>query len=77
MFTEEEKRVLIEQVEMLTSTALSNLKDKSYYALEALLDEYNGLLNEFEEYKKHVEENYEEKEFDPYFEYGVSERDFH
>ncbi len=46
-------------------------------ALEDLLYEYHNLQEKHEDYKEYTKEHYEPRRFNPYKEYGISERDFH
>ena len=42
-----------------------------------LVNAYERLKTEYDEYKEDIQENYELKKIDLYDEYGVSENDFH
>lgn len=50
--------------------------DSLIYALKDMLYEYHNILEELEDLKEDVEENYKLKEIDPYDYYGVSRNDF-
>lgn len=41
-----------------------------------LINEFRSVLAEKEQLEKNLEENYVQKEIDPYAEFGISERDF-
>lgn len=41
-----------------------------------LINEFRSVLAEKEQLKNNLEENYVQKEIDPYAEFGISERDF-
>ena len=43
--------------------------------MDALIDEYNGKRDELQELEEYIDNK--ENKYDPYLEYGVSERDFH
>ena len=45
--------------------------------LDAMIDEYNSKRDELQDLEYQMQEYYEPKKIDPYYEYGVSERDFH
>lgn len=51
--------------------------DSLMAALEDMLYEYHHKEEELEDLQNDIENNYELKRFDPYEEYGVSERDFY
>lgn len=44
--------------------------------LEDMLVEYNRKVEEIEDLKQDIEDNYEPKKIDPYEEYGISINDF-
>jgi len=50
--------------------------DSLIYALKDMLYEYHNILEELEDLKEDVEENYKPKDIDPYDYYGVSRKDF-
>jgi len=50
--------------------------DSLEIALKDLLCEYNKKIEELEDLKQEMEDNYEPRKIDPYDEFGVSERDF-
>lgn len=73
----EDSREIIEKANQITMT-----QNKEHYTLDDLIgiiDELNSsydyLEEKFEDYKKMVNDNYEE--ISPYKLYGVSESDFH
>lgn len=45
--------------------------------IKDLLCELNNREESIENLQNDIRNNYEPKKFDPYYEYGVSERDFH
>lgn len=44
--------------------------------LEEIVSEYENLQDKYNDLEEDIRENYEPKKFDPYLEYGVSEKDF-
>lgn len=69
---------LLEKVSSITCSKY-DLND-SYVlevALEELLNCYEELQDTFIEYDRRINEHYKGKQFDPYYEYGVSEDEFH
>jgi hypothetical protein len=44
--------------------------------IEELIDSFYQVVEKFEDYVKEVDENYRRINTDPYYEYGVNERDF-
>ena len=65
-----------EMLERWKKSKDSDLRN-AFEIIEELQDKYESLQEEFEDYKKDVDENYEQKPFNPYEEYGISESDFH
>ena len=51
--------------------------DELVGTIEDLLYEIDSLKEELDDLKDDMEENYEHKKFNPYHEYGLSEKDFH
>lgn len=45
--------------------------------VQDIIDTCIQLLEENNDLKRNIEENYVEKQFDPYEEYGISENNFH
>lgn len=50
--------------------------DSLIYALKDMLFEYHNKLEEIEDLKQDLEDNYEPRKFNPYDEYGISRSDF-
>ena len=50
--------------------------DAADLMIEELIHSYNAVVKKFEDYVKEVDENYRRINTDPYYEYGVNERDF-
>ena len=51
--------------------------DNLMRAIEDLVCEIGHLEEKMEDMERDIEENYEPKRFDPYLEYGISEKDFY
>lgn len=51
--------------------------DSMYSMIEDLLDEIEHLKERYKDLERDIEENYDLKPFNPYVEYGVSEKDFY
>lgn len=72
------------KVQDLGESLKKHFRDKdliSVIELECLCEdldaELEGLKEEYEDYQEEVNENYKPRRFNPYKEYGISERDFH
>ena len=69
---------IIDNVNKITGTKYDVvISAKKFEAmLEDLIDKYEGVVTKFEEYAKKVDEEYTQKNIDPYEFYGVSPQDF-
>lgn len=56
---------------------LQKIIDEQENKIEQLKDDVEHWKDEYNRLQRDLEENYVEKPFDPYSEYGISERDFH
>lgn len=70
-----------ELLKEISSITGSTYDLKNMYVLETALEEllscYENLQQTFIEYDRRINEHYKGKQFDPYYEYGVSEDEFH
>lgn len=80
--TKEEKEIL-KKAELITEEDYE-INEERYVsddsiirAVTDLVAYYENLEEKFNDYTRHVENNYIEKSFDPYYEYGVSQKDFY
>ena len=79
---EEKEMEMMEKIQKITETDY-DIKDdfinadNLIVALEDLFHQYNEKEHEIKELKNDIEQNYELKKFNPYEEYGVSEKDFY
>lgn len=75
------KQNVKELLEKVSSITCSKYDLNDSYVLEVALEEllncYEELQDTFIEYDRRINEHYKEKQFDPYYEYGVSEDEFH
>lgn len=58
---------------------LNSFKEKDIYSWDEIIDiieELESTIYEQQEEIKNYEENYEQKKFNPYLEYGINENDF-
>lgn len=77
----EEERTMLNKVQEATWTSYeiegNYIKaDNLLVALEDLITTYEALEEQYDDLKRDLEENYEEKNVDPYEFYGVSRSDF-
>jgi hypothetical protein len=80
------KKELIEKIESITMVDYEVMNNETgclipveniEAVLEDLLLEIDAREEKYEDFKNEVKEFYELKRFDPYKEYGISEKDFH
>lgn len=71
------------EINMKPYNFLDSFKEKDIYTwdeivgiIEDLECELHNKEEELEDFKKELEENYERKKVDYYYEYGISEKDF-